>query len=369
MKADFHVQTSSRAYPVHVSNRMPQSELDQLLAEYGDECFLIIDENVDLHFGEEIRAMAGSRLDESRICRVPSGESSKSVAGWSRIVDFLLRGGARRNLPVLVAGGGVTGDLAGFAVSSALRGLPLIHIPTTLLAMVDSSIGGKTGINHELGKNLIGSFYQPSAIFINTSFLSRLPGKEWINGLSEILKYGAIRDRSIFETAAGLFLEGDGEVDPLDPQLVELIRKCAGIKADIVGQDEKESNLRMILNFGHTFAHALENLGGYEQISHGEAVYTGMLAALHLSNRRGASLQPEILEKFRRLYRIDPSRFSGRIEELNRVMYRDKKRSTSRLKFVLLQDWNRPYVTELEDESQLADSWNYAFEMLSTRPV
>src|SRR5690606_10396488 len=136
-----------------------------------------------------------------------------------------------------------------------------------------------------------------------------------------------------------------------------------------VGQDEKESNLRMILNFGHTFAHALENLGGYEQISHGEAVYTGMLAALHLSNRRGASLRPEILEKVRRLYRIDPSRFSGRIEELNRVMYRDKKRSTSRLKFVLLQDWNRPYVTELEDESQLADSWNYAFEMLSTRPV
>lgn len=359
MKADFTVQTPSRSYPVFVRDGLPDDGFRQQLRSLDAGLpFLIIDQQAEKYYGEDLRNLIYGRNDRSRTRIIPSGEASKSFDEWKKTTDFLLENGARRNTPVLAVGGGVTGDLAGFAAASTMRGLPLIHIPTTLLAMVDSSIGGKTGINHAVGKNLVGSFYQPLAIFIHTGFLSTLPDNEWTNGLSEILKYAAIRRPAIFRTCRELFLEE--RVPHSDPKLVELIRTCAKIKADVVAADERESKLRMILNFGHTFAHSLENLGGYQNITHGEAVFIGMLAATHLSNTHSASINPEELIHFRSLYSIDPEVAKWSVTDLIKGMYQDKKRSSDRLKVVLLQEWGTPYVTEVEDTAPVESAWEYA---------
>lgn len=365
MKADFQVQTPSLAYPVYVREGLPGRELEAWLeAEGYDRIFLIIDQHVEQLFGEQLRTLFGDRLSSGRTLIVPPGEQSKSTEQWRKIIDFLLEGGARRNTPVIAAGGGVTGDLAGFAAATALRGLPLVHIPTTLLAMVDSSIGGKTGINHPVGKNLVGSFYQPRAIFTHTGFLSELPRKEWINGLSEILKYAAIRQPDIFRICRELFL--DREELNEETKLVELIRRCAKIKADVVAADERENKLRMILNFGHTFAHALERAGEYRRITHGEAVFVGMVAALHLSQSYSPAIDPQPIEQFRPLYRPDRKLLSTPVETLIEAMYSDKKRTSDRLKVVLLQEWGTPYVTELEETNGVASAWKYALERLHT---
>jgi len=366
MKADITIKTPSRSYPLFAAHPFPADAFRYMIGQAEpDKLFLIIDEQVRAHHGEALRQTLGDRVSDDRIFVVPSGEQSKSIDSWKRITDFMLKGEVRRNSMVVAAGGGVTGDLAGFAAATTLRGLPLVHIPTTLLAMVDSSIGGKTGGNHEVGKNLVGSFFQPEAIFIHTHSLSTLPRNEWVNGLSEILKYGAIRDPSIFMTCEELF--GGGEIpDPSDPKLVELIRKCAKIKADVVEEDEKESGLRMILNFGHTFAHALERLGNYRLISHGEAVFAGMIAATRLSAHLGAAPELETLTGFSPLYNIHPDVFDFNIDDLIDAMGYDKKRTSSQLKLVLLHDWGAPYVTELENLEPIREAWQYTFDLFTT---
>lgn len=366
MKADITIKTPSRSYPLFAGHRFPGEALRHMITKIApDKLFLIIDEQVESHHGDALRSAMGRGLSQDRVYVVPSGEQSKSLDSWNRIIDFLLKGEVRRNSLVVAAGGGVTGDLAGFAAATALRGLPLIHIPTTLLAMVDSSIGGKTGVNHSVGKNLVGSFYQPEAIFIHTESLSTLPRQEWVNGLSEILKYGAIRDPSIFEICSTLFRSA-GMPDPSDTKLVELIRNCAKIKADVVEEDEKESGLRMILNFGHTFAHALERLGNYRLISHGEAVFAGMIAATHLSRLLGADPKMETLTRFSPLYQIRPEVFNFDIDALIAAMGYDKKRTSSKLKLVLLHDWGAPYVTELDDLEPIREAWTYTFDHFTT---
>jgi 3-dehydroquinate synthase len=366
MKADFSVKTPSRSYPVYVRSELQEIPFANLLHSYAsDRIFIVIDENAEIQFGTKIRSLLNSQSFTLPQYVVPSGENSKSYRQWKSLVDFLLLNGARRNTPLLAIGGGVTGDLAGFAASVVMRGIPLIHLPTTLLAMVDSSVGGKTGINHTQGKNLIGSFYQPDAIVMNTGFLETLPEKQWVNGLSEILKYAAIRDKNIFESCEALFL--NQKLSSGSTMLDELIRKCAKIKADVVALDEKESGLRMILNFGHTFAHALENCSGYDKINHGEAVFTGMLAAIHLSNNLGGELDVSVLESFSNLYEIDHSIRSIPVSELVDAMYHDKKRLTENLKLVLLQDWEKPFVKEMSDTSLITEAWNYALDLISSK--
>lgn len=368
MKRELKVQTATATYPIQIESGWPGAPLLQLLDRDGqDHPVLIIDEEVAIHHLDRLRSLMGERLPSSRILTVPSGESSKSVAHWSRLSDELLQLGVRRNTPIVVAGGGVTGDLGGFVASTTLRGLPLIHIPTTLLAMVDSSIGGKTGINHETGKNLIGSFYQPRAIFMHTGFLETLPKKEWTNGLSEILKYGAIRDPEILERVQPLFLEKEPGADA--DGLISLIRDCAAIKADVVSEDEKEGGVRMILNFGHTFGHALERHAGYRNLSHGEAVYVGMLAALHLSNHFGSDLDPDRLLRFRTLYDPAPRALSTPVAQLVEAMYQDKKRSSNKLKVILLDAWGEPVVRELDEIEPVVHAWEWALNHFDRETV
>ena len=206
-------------------------------------------------------------------------ESAKHLGSVEHIARSLCRAGADRKSLIIAVGGGVVGDVAGFVAASYLRGVALVHMPTTLVAQVDSSIGGKTGVNHRAGKNLIGTFYQPRLVLSDPLVLQKLPEREYASGLYEALKYGVIRDPALFED----FERNAAMFHERDPAAIErLVARCAAIKAEVVMSDEKESDLRRILNFGHTVGHGLEAAARYQRIKHGEAVGYGMIAAARI---------------------------------------------------------------------------------------
>lgn len=322
---------------------------------------LAVDEEVnDLH-GEAVRRECGRLFGECVTAVVPEGERSKSVEEWRRLTDVFMESGPERGTPLLAVGGGVTGDLAGFAASTLLRGIPLIHMPTTLLGMVDSSVGGKTGVNHAAGKNLIGSFYQPAAVFAQFRFLRTLPEEEWVNGLAEMLKYAAIRQPELFEELRLAAGEGFGVSD----RWGDLVFRSARIKGEIVEEDTLESGRRAFLNFGHTYGHALEKIAGYGNISHGEAVFLGMIAATRASEKLGAPVDPARFGPFLSLYRAPYGRYSNRTDELMEAMKRDKKVKEKELRLVLLDRWGEPRLYRAPDARLVEESWNYAFRMVT----
>ncbi len=361
MSKNIQINTSPYSYNAVVGEGIFEEQVKEISDSFeGDINFLLVDENVEKYHSEIIDKAFEATGKRFYLMSVPEGEQSKSIDFWTTCVEFLLENGVRRNTPVFVMGGGVTGDVGGFAAASALRGAPLIHIPTTVLAMVDSSIGGKTGVNHSTGKNLIGAFYQPKKVVADIGFLKTLPRNEWTNGLSEILKYGAIERADILDRAQ-LFLEDD--LSPISHEnLIELIADCIQIKADIVEKDEFEGNIRAYLNFGHTFAHALEKDCGYQSISHGEAVYLGMLAAIDLSNQLGADLKPDKLLKYRSLYRYRVSKDQLSLEDLMNHMKFDKKRTNQHIRFVLLKEWQSPVLKIVESESAIHQAWQTALQ-------
>ena len=357
------VRTDTSEYDVTVGNNILNERLNDILGKFAtDSLYILIDKNVNHHHGKELKQIFAGFTDQLHIYEIPAGESSKSMNQFEQINDFLLRNGVRRNTPVIVIGGGVTGDLGGFAASTVLRGVPLIHIPTTLLAMVDSSVGGKTGINHQTGKNLIGTFYQPVKVISDIRFLQTLPAEEWINGLSEILKYAAIHDATLFSDSE-MFLNDDFKNRDAE-KLIEIIGKCVDIKAYIVGKDEHESGIRAYLNFGHTFAHALEKACDYHKMSHGEAVYLGMHAALKLSELSGYTLENDCLAPFRRLYHYRISKNDLSADKLLNYMYSDKKRTGTNLRFVLLKNWQDPHILSVKQTEHVIESLNAVFREL-----
>ncbi|MBA2225237.1 3-dehydroquinate synthase [Thermogemmata fonticola] len=268
---------------------------------------------------------------------IPAGEQSKSLEQLARLYDALYELKADRRTPVIAVGGGVVGDLAGFAAATYNRGLPLIMVPTTLLAMVDSSVGGKTAINHPRGKNLIGAFHQPKGVWIDTDHLATLPVREYRSGLAEVVKYGVIRDAELFEILechAPALRNGHASILP------SIIARCCRIKAEVVEQDEyEETGLRAILNYGHTFGHAFEIVGAADHWLHGEAVAAGMMCAVRLAQRLGyleddslPSRQEQLLRAFDLPIRPLPH---WDVEALLAAMQRDKKATAGRLRFVL----------------------------------
>jgi 3-dehydroquinate synthase len=215
---------------------------------------------------------------------IPDGERHKTLTSVSRIYDALIRGGADRGSTVVAVGGGVVGDTAGFAAASFLRGIALVQVPTTLLAQVDSAIGGKVGVNHALGKNLIGAFHQPTLVLADPRVLRTLPRREFRSGLYEVVKYGMIWSRPLFEH----LVRSTRKIFAHDPEaLTPAIVESAQIKADVVSKDEREAGLRRILNFGHTIGHALEAVTAYRHFRHGEAIAYGMLGAADIAATRG----------------------------------------------------------------------------------
>ncbi|MGK7368960.1 MAG: 3-dehydroquinate synthase [Candidatus Halalkalibacterium sp. M3_1C_030] len=326
-----------------------------------EKVIIIIDQNVNRLHGEIIKDKCSEIFDELQVQEIPQGEQSKSIACWNKNLDSVLKSGIERKTPLIAIGGGVTGDLGGFIAATALRGIPLIHMPTSLLAMVDSSIGGKTGINHETGKNLIGSFYQPDAVFTDVNYLDTLPKEEWINGLSEILKYAAIKDPSLFKLAAECVASG---FQP-NELWTKIIGKSAKIKIDIVSLDTLESGKRAFLNFGHTFGHALEKKAGYGTISHGEAVLVGMMAACKASNEIGGNVQTEVFHDFLNLYSIDLDEDAIPINGLIDAMRHDKKVQDGKIRLVLLEDLGRPYMYTCKDDRLLQDAWQFAYRTVN----
>lgn len=349
--------TNKKQYRIEVGKGLDDAVSAWFEEQYStDSIFVVIDENVHNLHRERLEKWCQPQFKDVHYIEIPEGEGSKSMQQWKGITDEILSIGVERSTPLLAVGGGVTGDLGGFVASSVLRGLPLIHVPTTLLAMVDSSIGGKTGINHSTGKNLVGAFYQPDAVFADVNFLDTLDDKEWITGIAEILKYGAIRNPDLFKDLESLVHQSFTAND----QWVRVITESARIKADIVQEDALESNIRAYLNFGHTFGHALEKVAGYGTITHGEAVFVGMIAACHFSRQLGHPVDTTPFESFLPLYRKQMSPLPDDTGKLIEVMKRDKKVKNNMLRLVLLNGWASPYIYDCTDYSTLDEAWTFA---------
>lgn len=265
---------------------------------------------------------------------VPDGEEYKSMNSAQKLYDIAFDSRLDRKCAVVALGGGVVGDLAGFVAATYMRGLPFIQVPTTLLAQVDSSVGGKVAVNHPRGKNIIGAFYQPKMVFTDIATLQTLPKREFKAGMAEVIKYGVIKDKSFFDFLA----ENCSDIMGLKgPDIVKIIKTSCAIKAWVVEQDEKEENLRAILNYGHTFGHAYEALTGYRKYLHGEALTIGMISAAKLAEKMGL-LAPGETSAIKNLidkYEL-PKEFTNLdIEEIIGKMYHDKKVAAGKINFVL----------------------------------
>jgi len=275
---------------------------------------------------------------------LPDGEEHKNWQSLNLVYDALLQNKCDRKTTLVALGGGVIGDLTGFAASSYMRGVPFVQIPTTLLSQVDSSVGGKTGINHPLGKNMIGAFYQPRAVIADTATLDTLPPRELSAGLAEVIKHGAILDAAFFD-----WIEANvGALLAREPQaLAHAIARSCEIKSEVVRKDEREGGLRAVLNFGHTFGHAIENGLGYGEWLHGEAVGCGMVMAADMSARLGL-IEPAAVERVRALVRaaglpaVAPDLGEARWIELMEV---DKKNEGGEIRFILLKPLGSPSIT------------------------
>jgi 3-dehydroquinate synthase len=286
--------------------------------------------------------------------QVPDGERAKTLRTAARVYDALLEFGADRQTVLLGLGGGALGDLAGFVASTYLRGVPLVQIPTTLLAQVDASVGGKTAVNHPRGKNLIGTFYQPRMVWIDPDVLKTLPPRDRRSGMAEIVKVAVIWDAEFFA-----WLEGHiEEVMRLEPDaLTEAVARACGIKAEIVGLDEREAGLRALLNFGHTLAHAIENAARYRRYRHGEAVTMGMVFAARLSEKRGicppgcAARLEALIE--RAGLRAQPPDWEEDRGAYLRAISVDKKMRAEKVGFVVLRDIGSAEVLRLAPEEIL----------------
>ncbi|HAA33335.1 MAG TPA: 3-dehydroquinate synthase [Cyanobacteria bacterium UBA8553] len=285
------------------------------------------------------RAIAALELVgfEVSSCTLPAGERYKTLKSIQKIYDIALQNRLERSSTIVALGGGVVGDMAGFAAATWLRGINLVQVPTSLLAMVDSAVGGKTGVNHPQGKNLIGAFYQPRFVLIDPSVLQTLPPREFRAGMAEVIKYGIIWDAQLFAK-----LEAAKRLDQLryvDEDLLELIVSCScQAKADVVSKDEKEAGLRAILNYGHTIGHAVESLTGYKLVNHGEGVAIGMVAAgqiavqLKMWNAAEAERQDALIEKTGLPTQL-PSVLD--IEAIIDTLQTDKKVKDGKVRFVL----------------------------------
>jgi len=281
---------------------------------------------------------------------IPEGERSKSLSSVTTILDALIKARFERQSLLVALGGGVIGDLTGFAASIHLRGIPFVQVPTTLVAQVDSSVGGKTGVNHPLGKNLIGTFYQPRLVLIDPETLRTLPPREWTAGLAEVIKYGVIADESF---CAELERSMDRLVK-LDMELASwaIVRSCE-IKADVVGKDERESGLRRVLNYGHTIGHALESLGRYRKWIHGEAIAMGLVQEADLSRHLGLC-SPDVVDRQRELVRraglpgaMPPCTFTN----FWKAMLHDKKTVHGQVHCVFPERIGRVVIRPLEREA------------------
>jgi 3-dehydroquinate synthase len=358
MPDTLEVALGARSYPIHIGRGLIADGALYRPHLAGTQVMIVTNETVaPLYLGAVRAALSGLSVGEVVL---PDGEVYKTQAVLDRIYDALLASRYGRDCTLVALGGGVVGDMAGFAAACYQRGVDFIQVPTTLLAQVDSSVGGKTGINHPLGKNMIGAFHQPRAVIADTDTLATLPDRELSAGLAEVIKYGLIGDAGFFDWIAAHV----GALRGRDPAaLAYAIRRSCECKAEIVAADERESGRRALLNLGHTFGHAIETGAGYGNWLHGEAVGAGMCMAADLSARQGW-LDAADLERVRALVAAaglpvaPPSDLSP--ERFLELMAVDKKVLAGRLRLVLLRAIGEAVITREFDAGALADTLSRA---------
>jgi 3-dehydroquinate synthase len=331
------VPLGNRSYPIQIGTGL----LDTLGSaakkrSLGRRCAVISDSQVAPLYGRRIIEALAAAAFEATLITVPAGEKSKNLKVVQGCYDQLAAQRLERNSFVVALGGGVVGDLAGFVAATYLRGIQFVQVPTTLLAQVDSSVGGKVGVNLASGKNLVGAFHQPRLVVCDLDTLASLPDREFKAGLAEVIKYGIIHDAALFrrlERSMPKLLQRDPAV------LGSIVARCCQIKADVVGQDETEGGLRAILNFGHTIGHGLEAISGYGRYLHGEAISIGQVAAAYLSQWRLGLSETEV-ERIRHLFESAGLPTTAELSSKTRrrlfnAMRLDKKVSDGEIKFVL----------------------------------
>lgn len=350
------VNLDDRSYPIYIGEALlSQPELLTRHIHGQQVCVVTNDQIAPLYLERLCAGLNGYQISQVIL---PDGESHKTMEVWATIFDTLLSERHNRTTTLIALGGGVIGDMTGFAAACYQRGVNFIQIPTTLLSMVDSSVGGKTGVNHPLGKNMIGAFYQPQCVLADISLLASLPPRELSAGIAEIIKYGLISDYEFF-----VWLENNmdalmrGEV----AALVYAVQRSCENKAAVVAQDEREGGLRAILNLGHTFGHAIETAQGYGNWLHGEAVGAGMAMAADLSWRRGAITTDELNRITHLLMRANlPTKAPANMEpsQFMALMGVDKKVLDGRLRLVLLEAMGRAVTTSEIDLVMLQQTFD-----------
>lgn len=342
--AVLEIATPTRTYPIVITHNAVPFAFD--FAPLVSKQVLIVSNNTVAELYLSALQVQLQALDcQVAVCLLPDGEVYKTQESVNQIYDALLAQRFGRDCTLLALGGGVIGDMTGFAAASFMRGVRFIQLPTTLLAQVDSSVGGKTGINHALGKNMIGAFWQPTAVLTDVAVLHTLPKREFAAGMAEVIKYGCISDDGFLtwlDTHAPQIINQDREI------LAELIYRACQYKARIVALDETEQGVRAYLNFGHTFAHAIETYMGYGNWLHGEAVAAGMVLAARLSMQRGQLTLTAYNTLVALLQRFDLPTKPPAIapEEFIRLMGYDKKTQAGKLRFVLLNGLGNAYLAD-----------------------
>ncbi|MFP3983940.1 MAG: 3-dehydroquinate synthase [Desulfurivibrionaceae bacterium] len=346
------VELKNREYPILINKGIIESTGKDLARRRIASRYIIIADN-------QVAPLYGKRLLDSLkeagvkgdILTFPSGEASKNLATIGDLTSRLAQSGADRKTCLIAMGGGVTGDITGFTASIYMRGIPFIQVPTSLLAQVDSSVGGKTGVDIPEGKNLVGTFNQPRLVYIDPDFLKTLPSQELMNGLAEIIKYSIIYDSDLF----GFLQENRSRILSLDPEVMaEVIARCCRIKAEVVAADEKESDLRRILNYGHTLGHAIEAASGY-LLSHGMAVALGMIAINRIAvlksllNKKEAEEIKGLVEAFGLPVKLPPD-FTPSTPEIKSYLKTDKKAVAGRPVFILPRSIGRITISDEVEE-------------------
>lgn len=342
-----------RSYLIQIDTGLLTS-LGECCAELdlGATAAIITNPTVGRLYADTVRTSLAAAGFAVHVIEIPDGESYKNSATLNQIYDALLETGLSRDSFLVALGGGVVGDVAGFAAATFLRGVPFVQVPTTLLAQVDSSVGGKTGINHPLGKNLVGAFYQPSLVLIDTLTLATLPQREYLSGLAEVLKYGMVCDGNFF-----LYLQQN--IDRLRNRdmacLQEVIARSCAIKASVVERDEKEGGYRAVLNYGHSFAHAIERLTGYTRFLHGEAVAIGMVQSARLSQMMGYATEQDTKSLISLLGALDLPLdlvpFS--VDEYRAALLKDKKMRAQGILFVFNKGIGDSVIENVADMNML----------------
>ena len=334
-----HIDLGDRSYPIVIAADLLGQAATFAACPDAAQAVIVTNTTVQPLYAAQLQAALAGKYRQVHTVVLPDGEAHKDWQTLNLIFDGLLQQGCDRKTVLFALGGGVVGDMTGFAAASYMRGVPFVQVPTTLLSQVDSSVGGKTAINHPLGKNMIGAFYQPQLVVCDLATLDSLPQREVAAGLAEIIKYGPIADMAFFD-----WLET--HIDALRQRdrtaLLQAVRRSVEIKAWVVGQDEKEAGLRAVLNFGHTFGHAIEAGMGYGNWLHGEGVGAGMVMAAELSQRLGL-VDAAFVQRLRVLIEraglpvrgavLDARDNAGRYLELMRV---DKKSEAGEIRFVLI---------------------------------